>query len=462
MPEQLTTIEQLSAVHDQIDAILKTADDEKRQLSDDELTQCQDLQNKRDELAKAVDREKTAANLRAAHSDWTNRLGSMSAGRIVRPSQPDVGDGLKLPPLQHRLKAFAGPDAQRDAYFAGMHILACGGMGEAREWALKFCRDKGVEILAAPQSEGSNTHGGYLVFPTMEAAIIKLREEYGVARREFRIKVMPSEVHSFPRRKSGLTAYYVGENTEITASSMQWENITLTAKKLAVLTKMSSELSEDAVVSIADELADEMAWQMAYQEDLAAFIGDGTSTYGGMTGIVTKIDDTSGATYAGSIPTLITGNTAFSTLDLADFTTVVGALPEYARVRGAAWYISRAGWAASMLRLIEAAGGQTGAMIAGEAPAMFLGYPVRFVQVMNSTLTAQTSTVIGLFGNLQSCCFFGTRRGVTITRSDDRYFEYDQIGIKGTERYAVTCTPGDPAAPTTAAGPVIAIKTPSS
>jgi hypothetical protein len=56
-----------------------------------------------------------------------------------------------------------------------------------------------------------------------------------------------------------------------------------------VLTKFSSELSEDAVINFADDLAGEMAYAQAKLEDNCAFIGDSTSTYGGITGLATAV-----------------------------------------------------------------------------------------------------------------------------------------------------------------------------
>jgi len=165
--------------------------------------------------------------------------------------------------------------------------------------------------------------------------------------------------------------------------------------------------------------------------------------------------------YAGSVYTALAGNTAFSTLDLADFEAMMGKLPEYADAN-AKWYISKAGWAASMLRLIDAAGGNTGDMIAGRVQKMFLGYPVAIVNVMNSTLTAQTSTNgLVLFGDLKKCCYFGDRRRISVDVSTDRYFESDQIGIKATQRVGITCVPGDPTTPASVCGPVVSLSTPS-
>jgi len=51
----------------------------------------------------------------------------------------------------------------------------------------------------------------------------------------------------------------------------------------------------------------------------------------------------------------------------------------------------------------------------------------------------------------------GERRGITIKRSDHRYFENDQIGILGTERFDVNVHDmGD----TVVAGPLVSLVSP--
>ncbi len=345
------------------------------------------------------------------------------------------------------LRSFRGPDAQDKAYAAGQWCLAIlGGDQRAAQW----CADNGIETRALQTT--SNNLGGFLVPEQMETAIIDLREERGVARRVLRIRPMASDTLIVPRRQSGVTAYFVSENAEITASDKGWDTVSLTARKLAVLTKYSSELNEDSVISIADDLAQEIAYAFADKEDECLFNGDGTSTYGGIVGLKNALGD-------GSEVTAIAGNTAFSTLDLDDFGAMVGRLPQYA-VNGARWYISRVGWANSMLRLAEAAGGNTVAQIAGGAPLQFLGFPVEIVQVMNSTTAAQTSTDgLAYLGNLSLAASMGSRRGISIAVDGSRYFEFDQLAIRGTERFDINV---HERGTSSVAGPVIMLKTPGS
>lgn len=350
---------------------------------------------------------------------------------------------------------------EKDAYIAGQFALATlFGNEKAGQWCkdggyLLKVGDPGWESLA--QGTNSNTAGGYLVVPQFLNAIVDLREEYGVFRPNTRVVTMVSDTMSAPRRTSGLTAYFVSENpaSGITESNKTWDSISLTAKKLAAIVKYSSEIAEDAVISIAQDLASEIAYAFAVKEDNCGFIGDGTSTYGGMEGAAVKINNGS---YAGSIHTALSGNTGFATLDLEDFNGAVGKLPMYA-LRNAKWYISSVGFANSMQRLAYAAGGNTVSMIAGGTGYSFLGFPVVISQVLNSTTGADTSAIKLLFGDLSLASTMGDRRSIEIATSTERYFETDQLAIRGTSRFDINV---HDLGGSSSAGPLVALKTPGS
>lgn len=346
---------------------------------------------------------------------------------------------IKIPVHQqfrHRsLRAFSGPQADRQAYLAGMFFLGTIGQGMPAfrdEKVTTWCKDHGIDLTFKNAMGGDqNNLGGVLVPDELERSIITLREERGVARREALVVGMGSDTMLVPRRTGGLSAYFVGQNPSsgITESDSTFDNIELIARTLATLTRYSIQLSDDAVISIGDYLATEIAYAFADKEDECCFNGSGTSTYGGIVGLKS-------GTAAGSKYTALAGNTGFSTLDLADFESMVGQLPKFAEAN-AKWYIHKAGWAASMLRLIDAGGGNTYRDLSdGRREMMFLGYPVVHVQVMNSTLTAQVSTDgLCYFGDLRQAVTLGNRRGISVFPSEHRYMEYNQIGIRGMQRF---------------------------
>jgi HK97 family phage major capsid protein len=427
MPKSAKDYQELiTAKLDEAKAIVALAEQEDRDLTEEDNQQLEAIRN---EIGEDGD-EPTGL-----YAQWRRRQkidalierDPPSNGKPPKATKPNNNN--RIVPINNpvpRMAAKAFKD-DWDAYASGQW---CAATLFGREDSSRWCRENGVRIHNA-QGTDDNAKGGFLVPEQMERAIINLREEYGVFRREAKVVPMASDTMIIPRRTSGLTAYYGRENpsSALTDSDKGWDQVQLTARKLYVLTKWSSELNADAIISIAADLADEIAYQFAYQEDLAGFIGDGTSTYDGIIGCVNALA-------AGSKLDAVTGNTAFYTLDLLDFQKLVGKLPQYATAN-AKWYISRPGFYSSMARLQDAGGGNTKDDIAGGNAMQFLGYPVVISQVLNSTLGADTSKPKVLFGDLRMAATMGTRNGVSLLTSEHAYFEYDQLAIRGTERFDI-------------------------
>lgn len=352
-----------------------------------------------------------------------------------------------------------------NAYIAGLSILATCGGGAIRDWANGKLSGKGLrtESLSPYQGEDGNSMGGYLVFPEFERTIIILRELYGVAQRKFYKIPMGSDTLQIPRRSGGTSVYYPGENSQLTESAMAFSQLTLTAKKYAQLTRWSTELNEDAVISMADLLAGEAAYQFTKAEDTNGFVGDGTSTYGGVTGILYKLANTvAGVSASGSLFKAASGHTTVAATTLADWNAVAGGLPLYADAR-AEWYMHRASFYQGILPLLEAAGGNIAIYLSDGAPLRFLGYPVNVVQAMTAVASqsAGAGKVAGLpaiLGDMSVTGYMGVRRGVTVRSSDQRYIEFDQIALQVTERVAINCAVGDSVDSVNNAGPMVALQ----
>lgn len=345
-----------------------------------------------------------------------------------------------------KLRTFGG-DLNK-AYVAGQWVR---GMLFGHEGARQWLRDYVPEESRA-LGETALAKGGALVPSEMATAIIDLVQEYGIALADCEVVPMGSDTKDWPRATGGVTFYAVGENSEITASDPAFDSVNLNARKFAAMVKYSDELDEDSIISIADFLVRKCAWGWAKKLDECLFLGDGTSTYHGIKGIKNALQD-------GSEVTAITGNTAFSTLDMADFESMIGKLASWAE-GGAKWYISKPGWAASMLRLANAAGGNTVENIAGGMQRSFAGYPVRFAIPMNSTLTAQTSTEgLCYLGDLANGVMIGLRRQLRMAVTRERFVEYGQIGFVCSVRFDINVH--DVGGSSTAGG-IIGLETPSS
>lgn len=409
----------------QIQAVVELATTEERELTAEEKTLIDGIQGIGD---KAGELQSLQADLERAIK-FEARVDEIATGIGERKPKPKE-KAVVVPPrarVHGGLKAFKGDKAEENAYTFGRYVAA---KFFNHEKSKQWLREHGMKNAL---SEGSNEKGGLFVPVETTTTIIRLVEEFGVIRQYSQIEPMGSDRKVVPVRTGGMTAYPVAETNTAneasntgTQSEPAYTNIELVARKWKAWCKMSDELSEDSLVMIADQLAMEAALAFAYAEDNFGFNGDGGSTYHGITGILNAVA-------AGSIYTAAAGNTAFSTLDLLDFITMKGKLPRYPGIRPA-WFISQEGYCDSMERLLLAAGGNAVVDIANGGVPMFLGSPVVITNVLNSTLTTQTSTNILAYGDLRMATRFGDRRRMTAKLTDQRYWDTDQIAVKFEER----------------------------
>jgi HK97 family phage major capsid protein len=398
---------------------------------------------------------------------------------------PHAEDAVESPPFKvpatakrySSLRNFVGAKAEERAYRFGMFCLGVYG----KKSAVEFCQKQGIPLVddvhAKTQRENINTSSGFLVPDEFQNDLIDLRENYGVFRQSAKVVPMASDTRSDPRRINGVTAYFVGESTAASLSDKTWDRVRMTAKKLMVLTKYSNELNEDAVLNIGDDLAGEIAYAFALKEDQCGFLGDGTSTYGGIVGVTNALLNVFPGTPA-NVCGLTTASgsgyaSGYGSIALSDFNRVVASLPEYADVPGeTTWYCSKFFWGSVMQKLATAAGGNRVAEIEGGALVKtFLGYPVVVSQVLPKA--SATNQVCCLFGNLRAAASLGDRRMTTIQMSEHALnaFEQDEIVIRGTERFDIVVHDvGDPiagqGAPKSAeagnvAGPIVGLVTAS-
>jgi HK97 family phage major capsid protein len=416
--------------------------DEKRSI-DDFLAAATRI---KEEIAAIDAAEAQRAKLQEAIAGLTQPAARKAPSENPNPNPVNSDTRIEIPGHQLRfgkLKAFRGKDAEVNALKAGMFLRAAlFGSYTAARW----CQSHGVETRA--MSEGSNTAGGFLVPTEMSQAIIDLREEYGVFRRNVRVLPMGRDTITIPRRTSGLTATFTGEAVALTSSDKAFDQVQMVAKKLGVYTLISTELDEDAVISIADDIASEMAYAFALKEDQCGFNGDGTSTYGGIEGVVTKlVPGMAGAVDATS------GHDTFEEVDAADLSRTMAKLPAYARM-GAKWFCSAPAFDLIFSRLAVGAGGNTIQTVAGAVQRSYLGYPIEISQVLPTTTSTINNTPILLFGDLGKAATLGERRGISVKRSDELKFLEEQIAIKATERLDINVHDvGD----ASNAGPIVAL-----
>ncbi|MBN1489962.1 MAG: phage major capsid protein [Phycisphaerae bacterium] len=326
----------------------------------------------------------------------------------------------------------------------GFGVLAMALAGK-RDAARKAADEYGVDVKTLV--EGTEAGGGILVPRDMAAEVLRLQDTYGVMRQLARVVPMSHDSQAWPVASAGLTVYQPGEGNAITASTPTLQAVNLVARKWGVLTAISSELSEDAVIGVGEYLVDEVATAMSEQMDDSAINGDGSSTYLEVLGVRAALQAGSKVTGSGN---------AYSELTLADFQEVIGLLPNFADAN-ARWLVHRKFFYEVMQKLAFAAGGVTAqeitlGVIGGQT--RFLGYPVHFSSKMPST--EANTQVCALFGDFRKSCLLGVRRDLQIARSTDAYFSQDLLAVRATQRQDFVCVSrGDASNP----GGIIGLKT---
>jgi HK97 family phage major capsid protein len=263
---------------------------------------------------------------------------------------------------------------------------------------------------------------------------------------------MPNGNLRVPKRAGGFTAYYVGENTAITANDITFASVSLAAKKLGILTQISSELVEDSAVALADLLSVEMAWKFANEEDKAGFLGDGTATYGGITGLANALGASCVVTTASNVDT-------FAELTIDTINEAAGKLPLYSGIMPK-WYMSSVCWATAFKRLAFAAGGNsTDNWESGMRPT-FMGYPVELTQVLAGgvSTTDHSGTIFAYFGDLGMAAAMGDSRGISIASDSSLYFASDALAVRATERFDINVHERGTSTASDASGAIVGLK----
>lgn len=403
----------LAEISDEITAIAKVAEAEGVDLSEDDSNKIVALEQEFDGL-----KEKQAKEQKI--QDALAKMASERASREVAPSgvQPkaDPSSSVSIPAVarSQKSKVFA---SNEDAYLSGMYLAALAGDRSAAE----FVANAGFGDIRNDQSL-TPAKGGNTVPTPLSSELINLIEDYGVARQKCRKVVMSASTWTVPKVSQHTTVYYPAEAAALTASDMEFSQVTLTAIKAAQLVLMSTEITEDSIISMVDTVVRDMAWNFAKAEDENCFNGGN-----GITGIApdANVGDTNVANLAA--------------LALTDLTAVTGALSNFRGIRRE-WYMNQAVYHSTIQDLLHAAGGTDPRHIEDGGRPILLGYPVNFVEAIPAA--PATGELVAVFGDMAQAVYFGDRRSVNFKVLNELYAANDQVGVMATERYdIVTANP---------------------
>ena len=397
----------------EINARLESIADELQALSDlsaeSELDQTQiDLVNELDAEFNKLEGERNSLQAVQDKLDAAKAAKAVpQASSVVEPAQIEdsIEESKEVIPARvknQKTKHFANSE---DAFVSGMYLAALGG-------------DRRAKDFMAAQSIGTDNKGGYTVPDPLSDALINLLEDRGVARRSCQRVVMSADTWTVPKVSAHASIYYPAEAAAITESDVTFGQVQLTAQKLAALVKMSSEITEDSILSVLDVVVESIAYGIALEEDKNLFNGvaGGVNT-AGIAGDA-SVDDTNVASVAG--------------LALTDLTACASGIGNPIIGASNEWYMSPVVFHSQVRDLLNAAGGNTIVDLEGGQRPLLMGYPVNLVSCLPAA--PASGELVAVFGDMRLGAYFGDRRALNFKTLNELYAENDQIGVVATER----------------------------
>ena len=252
-------------------------------------------------------------------------------------------------------------------------------------------------------------YGGYVVDSELSAEIRHMVTEYGVARREMTNLTLSKGSYKANTLVTDVVVYWVDEGAVVGSTQAVLGQKTLELKKLGAIATLTRELLEDEEIDLFAFLGTRVAEKFAEAEDKAFFIGDGTATYGGFTGILNEANCVQVEMPATKISAA--DLTADSLLDLQD------AVPASVQAN-AKYYFHR-----TILSVIRKLKDDNKQYIyqapSASLPATIWNKPYILSEVMpaKSAVTVANTKFV-LYGDLRQACILGTKGAMEAKRYD--------------------------------------------
>jgi len=367
-------------------------------------------------------------------------------GRVMGSGQGVTGEN-STPVTHYPLPVTQNDKAKIQKTFRFFHAVANNDHSELR--AIMQTYDPEYVRVLAPQIEGTNSAGGYLVPQEFYADVLFMLNEYGFARKYCAQIQMNSNVLNVSTLTGKPSVSWIAENTAIPSSKGTFARLTLTANKLAAIYPISNELLADANIDVYNTILRIFVEVFGAEEDTQVFRGTGSP----FTGIL----NTSGVTttYLGGSST--STKTKYTDITLDDLIALVQSVGP-AQQRDAALFIEQNTLTDLLKRkdsnnryLWEIANVSDpqikGANGFSATNLKFHGYPVvslpNGVMINGYDTSSHPSTPFAVFGNLRTAgCWIGLRGGMEMRISNDataesvNAFTNDLQLLRMTERIA--------------------------
>ena len=379
------------------------------------VEELKELQAKADVLEKefdqAVELDKIKAEILATREAEAKAAVQPPVFEAQQPKLEEVKEVIPATAKSQKSKVFASSE---DAYTAGMYLAALGGDHKAKDFM-------------AAQSGGTDNKGGFAVPSVLSNQLINLVEDAGIARQYCQRIVMSSDNWSVPKVTAQASISYPSEGSAISESDLTFSQVSLSAKKMASLVKMSTEISEDAVISMVDTITQSLALSMATAEDDNLFNGVASAINANGIAGDASVDDTNVAS-AGA-------------LALTDLTACATGIGNPIRGASNAWYINPVVYHGQIRDLVNAAGGNTIQILEGGQQQSLLGYPVVLTNILPSA--PASGELVAVFGDLRLGCYFGDRRSLNFKVLSELFAASDQVAIQCTQRVDLAVANGE-------------------
>ncbi|MEU2975982.1 phage major capsid protein [Streptomyces hirsutus] len=223
-----------------------------------------------------------------AHDDEVRRLGlllrrlenspegrQVDRSQIITTGERSGGDGRDELPLLTRERSFADWVTRHGRVRDEDHGVRLGAL--LRTWVTGR-RDHLNDAELRAMSEGTATAGGHLVpTPTAAQLIDRARNVARVFQAGAVTVPMDSQTLKVPRLTGSSAPAWRSENAAVAEGDLTLDAVTLTAKSMAFLVKMSREVVEDSSPNVVGVVEGDLHAQVALELDRVALRGTGTA-----------------------------------------------------------------------------------------------------------------------------------------------------------------------------------------
>lgn len=297
--------------------------------------------------------------------------------------------------------------------------------------ALRFgSKSKYAEFVKtlAPQNETTAADGGTLVPDVTRPEILRLMEEFGVGRSDFRVLPMgQAKVINIPRKLTGATVTRTSENNAIADTKVTLDYVTLTASKVAAIVAMSNELDEDSIVDMGQYVNELLGESFAEEEDGQFYAGTGSPH----TGLFNTTSD-----FGKEVQVASAADISYDDLVNA----VYGIKSNY--LNGAVWRMHRTVYA-EICKIKDLQERPIVVNPAEPTKASMFGYPIKLIESAPAATVLTAGMPLVVLGAGKNA-IIGAKRDLTVkilteaTVDSVNLAENDLVGVRVTKRDAFT------------------------